>query len=370
MTDEDTPLDVADLRRRGLYDPEASDAPDRLELLRYVTARGATIEEVSAARSLGGLALALNLRPSRPFTLGEIVEDTDMEEATARQLLIAIGFPDDPALPITAEEAATVRLLAEARRLFGQNGTLQLARVAGQAMARIAETVVAGFRLEFEIPRRVSGAPYMEVVEEYFHVAQTLIPSFVRTLDALLRRQLIGVSERMWSTDEEYSAVTLERTVGFADLVGYTALTASASVRQLAEVLMTFDERTAGVVFRGNGQIVKTIGDEAMFVAEDPHDACRIAWDLVQAFGSDDTPPVRVGLATGRVLSVFGDLYGPDVNLAARLVSDAEPSTVVVSEAVRRATGNDLRFQPLAPRRLKGFADPVSLYLLTAPPEA
>ena len=61
-----------------------------------------------------------------------------------------------------------------------------------------------------------------------------------------------------------------------------------------------------------------------MFVTEDATDACRIALDLIEAAGGT-LPPVRVGLATGEMASVFGDLYGPDVNLAARLVGVADP---------------------------------------------
>ena len=59
--------------------------------------------------------------------------------------------------------------------------------------------------------------------------------------------------------------------------------------------------------------------------------------------------------------SVFGDLYGPDVNLAARLVGVAEPSTAVVSEATR-AAGGDFRFERLPPLTLKGFAEQTTAY--------
>jgi adenylate cyclase len=159
--------------------------------------------------------------------------------------------------------------------------------------------------------------------------------------------------------------VTLWRTVGFVDLVGYTEVTGSLSARELAAVLIDFDERTAQAVRQGNGQVVKMIGDEAMFVTEDPADACQIALDLVASFGEDKTPPVRVGLATGEMVSVFGDLYGPDVNLAARLVTVAEPKTVVVSQRTRDGTPGFL-FDALATRPLKGFPVPITPYRLVS----
>jgi adenylate cyclase len=116
-------------------------------------------------------------------------------------------------------------------------------------------------------------------------------------------------------------------------------------------------------VARGNGQIIKTIGDEAMFVAEDAANACRIALDLVGDFGRDRLPPVRVGLATGDMVSVFGDLYGPDVNLAARLVAAADPGSVVVSGQTRASAGEFL-FDTVPDLVLKGFPDPVTAYRL------
>jgi class 3 adenylate cyclase len=147
--------------------------------------------------------------------------------------------------------------------------------------------------------------------------------------------------------------------------VGYTTVAASLSLRELTDVLVEFDQRTSEIVAGCDGQIVKTIGDEAMFVTEDAENACRIALGLIDDAGGT-LPPVRVGLATGEMASVFGDLYGPDVNLAARLVGAAEPSTAVVAERVRSAAAG-FRFAALPPLTLKGFAGPTTAYRLAGP---
>jgi class 3 adenylate cyclase len=84
------------------------------------------------------------------------------------------------------------------------------------------------------------------------------------------------------------------------------------------------------------GRVVKLIGDEAMFMVEDPLAACALASAMVER----SPHPVRVGLACGPAVALHGDYYGPTVNLAARLVTAASPSTVVVSGEVKDAVGS------------------------------
>jgi adenylate cyclase len=359
------PFPPEELERLGLYDPKAADGAERLELIRYVLALGATIEEVAATSNLGELALDLDLRPRGPLTVGQVIEGLDIEWPTATRLLTALGMATDPDEAVTAEEAETIWLFVTSTGLLGEDAAVQLARVTGAAMAKVAETLVGNFRIQVEVPRRDAGVRYVDLVKEYSDIATSLLPAFVRSLDALLRQQILAVAKRMWSTDEEHSTVTLWRTVGFVDLVGYTEVAGSLSARDLATVLVDFDERTARAVRQGNGQVVKMIGDEAMFVTEEPGDACRIALNLVAAFAENQTPPVRVGLATGEMVSVFGDLYGLDVNLAARLVAVAEPDTVVVSQRTRDGAP-DFGFEALPARPLKGFPDPITSYKLVS----
>jgi adenylate cyclase len=358
--DRDDPACLGDL------DPAAQDDADQRELIRFAMSRGATSEQVAQARNLGELALDLTLRPRGALPLREVAASAGIDWPTTLRLMTAAGLPTDPDFHVTADEAASIRLLAGAHNdLLGDEATLQLARVTGNAMARLAETLVGVFRLQVELPRRAAGRPYVEVVKEYSELTETLLPSFVATLDAALRRQIVAVAERVWSTDPERSVVTVQRTVGFVDLVGYTTAAASLSLRELTHVLVEFDLRTSDIVAGGGGQIVKTIGDEAMFVTEHAGDACRIALALVDA-GGGTLPPVRVGLATGEMASVFGDLYGADVNLAARLVGAAEPSTALVSERVR-ASAPSFQFSARPPLTLKGFAEPATAYGLERP---
>ena len=100
------------------------------------------------------------------------------------------------------------------------------------------------------------------------------------------------------------------------------------------------------------------IGDEVMFSADTPAIAAEIALALVDAYAGDAAlPELRVGLALGPVLSFEGDLFGPTVNLASRLVNIARPGTVLISDelAVRLHDAPAFTLRSLRPLRLKGI---------------
>src|SRR5262249_53162457 len=75
-----------------------------------------------------------------------------------------------------------------------------------------------------------------------------------------------------------------------------------------------------------------------------PGDAAEIALRLTAPDRDrKGLPALRVGMAAGRVLTRFGDVYGPVVNLAARLTSLAKPGTALVDAELAAALGADGR---------------------------
>src|SRR5262249_42632138 len=61
-------------------------------------------------------------------------------------------------------------------------------------------------------------------------------------------------------------------TIGFADLVGFTARTQQLAEDELAAVVSRFETIAYDVVADHNGRVVKMIGDEVMFLADEPRD--------------------------------------------------------------------------------------------------
>src|SRR5438128_2146748 len=104
------------------------------------------------------------------------------------------------------------------------------------------------------------------------------------------------------------------------------------------------------------GRVVKTIGDEVMFIFDTPEVAVDVALRLVTVTGTD-VPPLRIGLARGPVLVRQGDCYGSTVNLASRIASVAKGGDVLVDTEVASAVTADSRFvvSSLGAIALKGF---------------
>ena len=100
------------------------------------------------------------------------------------------------------------------------------------------------------------------------------------------------------------------------------------------------------------------LGDEVLFVTGRPADAAEIALRLT---GPDrdrkGLPALRVGMAAGRVLTRFGDVSGPVVNLAARLTALAKPGTALVDAEVAAALRGEGRYrlQHRRPAAVRGY---------------
>jgi adenylate cyclase len=128
------------------------------------------------------------------------------------------------------------------------------------------------------------------------------------------------------------------RAVGFADLVSFTSLVRRMSERQLARVVQRFELIASDVITEHGGRVIKTVGDEVLFVHTDVAAASAIALDLVDAMAEDEIlPAVRVGLCHGRVVSRLGDIFGMTVNKASRITAVTPSGTVYVDEDMARA---------------------------------
>ena len=98
----------------------------------------------------------------------------------------------------------------------------------------------------------------------------------------------------LWRRLSRDAVPDLAVAIGFADLAGYTTLSAELDSDHLAEFVGRWEELAYDTVARHGGRVVKTIGDEVMFAGLSAQVA-RIAIALRDAAGEQRLPPVRAG---------------------------------------------------------------------------
>jgi class 3 adenylate cyclase len=203
-----------------------------------------------------------------------------------------------------------------------------------------------------------------------------------RNLELLLNVLPSAIVARLRDTPGVIADRFDECTVAFADIVGFTPHSATVTPDRLVEELNSVFSRFDDLVARFGVEKIKTIGDGYMViagapVARDHHVAaiCDLALamqgempDLNQRMGTDFL--LRIGINTGQVVAgVIGtskfsyDLWGDTVNVASRLEGNADPGTILVSQAVADEAGSSFSFLSLGDVALKGKG-PVPVFRL------
>src|SRR5580658_1653059 len=132
----------------------------------------------------------------------------------------------------------------------------------------------------------------------------------------------------------------------FTDLVGYTAL-AQENESLAIQVLSEQRQILRGTFGHYGGTEVETMGDGFLVEFSSALDATRCAVAIQSALrgrnaASDRPIQIRIGIHTGDVIHVEGDIQGDAVNVASRIEPRAEPGGVCVSESVYQLVRNKL----------------------------
>jgi adenylate cyclase len=313
-----------------------------------VTARRDLVE-----RLLGG---------PRTLRRREVARAVGISLLSARKLWRALGFPgvgDEVVAFTDADRDALERTVQMVRDgVLDEDTTIAMARALGQSTDRLVSWQMEAL-MEHLARQAATGARVHPV-----DVVDRLVDDFEKLLVYSWRRQMAAAVNRLSDSPESGA----ELTVGFADLVSYTRLSQRLEQRELSVLVQRFEGLAADVVTTGGGRVVKTVGDEVLFTAEDPVAAAVIALSISERMAVDDVvPDVRIGISHGPVLRSLGDVYGPTVNLASRLTALAQPGTVITDPRTGQALQDHPGILLVAQRRrqVRGFG--ILQPLLVAP---
>jgi adenylate cyclase len=291
----------------------------------------------------------------------EIAESAGVSLDQARRLWRALGFPDAANQnAFTAADRDALALVAQAVNETGVDfeTMLRLTRAVGQTVSRLADWEVATLSSAVEEFTERDGAS-SDLMRASVRLVEELGPRFDRLLVYSWRRHLAATVARIEAFASDQDEPATEATVGFADLVSFTALSNELGENELGELVEIFETRCSDVIADHNGRVIKTLGDSVLFLETDPVQAIDIALDIITVVGRDDRlPDVRLGIATGPVVLRMGDVYGPPVNLAARLTGVARRNRVIIDQRTAELLpAADFETRPLPARPLRGFGD-------------
>ncbi len=276
----------------------------------------------------------------RSLTRHQVAEQAGVPLDVAEELWGQLGFPHaaDDDVAFTPYDVEALRTTAELVELgvVDPDSQAALVRTWGHSYARLAEwqtSLLAGIALADDDPQTRLDELLTEV-----------LPRVGRLQDYIWRRHLENAAQRLLPT-AELPSVQVPQAVVFADIVDYTRQSKNLTESELVDLVEVFEDEVTRTVVAAGGRVIKTIGDEVLFVVDDVWAAVEVSLTLAARGDDEDDefPRVRVGLAHGPVTKRLGDVFGPTVNIAARLTSIARPGSVLVDRgAFDTLSGQDL----------------------------
>ena len=291
---------------------------------------------------------------------------------TGQQLADEVGIPFEEARlrwrslgfsAVGADVAAFTRADLDALRLtqrlleiglIDPDDESALVRTLGRSFARLAEW-------QMGLLGRVIDPDTMEL-DELGELMDEITPAIESLQSYVWRRHTLAAASRLLLAGDEREEVEGEAGttmgVGFADIVDYTRQSRSLSRSEVGRLVDHFEERALEIISARDGRIIKTIGDEILFVADRPEDIAAIGLGLTEETQHDaEFPEIRVGLAWGPALARLGDVLGPVVNVASRLTSTSRPGRVLVDRALADELGErgDFRLRRLRRTSVRGY---------------
>ena len=194
----------------------------------------------------------------------EVVEQAGVSLEVARELWRLLGFAeqDDDDVAFTQADVQALQYSHDLMKLgiLSPERQAALVRTWGRSFARLAEwqtRLLTEVALESDDP-----------VEQVTSLTEEVMPRLETLQNYVWRQHLAKASRRMMTTDSLGSDVT-RLAVAFVDIVGFTSQSKELSDVELVSWIEYFEAECSAVVNDHGGRVIKNIGDEVLFVADD-----------------------------------------------------------------------------------------------------
>lgn len=149
-----------------------------------------------------------------------------------------------------------------------------------------------------------------------------------------------------------------------ADLVDYSRAMEDDRDQAISMIRDLRSTHLEPVVDRFGGTLLKRMGDGWIFEFRDEGTAAKTALEVQRALALHDSIRLRIACHSGDLVRDDADFYGPSVNLAQRILTEAPPGGVMVSQEFFLQLPQALSsgFRDAGSFRLKNIAAPVTLH--------
>ncbi len=335
--------------------------------------RGHSLADIRRATEQGRLAFGyveelFGGEDQKRYTREEAAQETGLEPALIERVVASLGISPMHTDALTEDDLQLLRYVAAVLEAgLPLVAMLQLTRVYGQALARVADAEVRLFHMYVHEPLMRSGASGLETAEEMVALTQALLPLSSPVMDQVHQRYLQHFIEQdvvgHMESDLDGDSLDLGRlrvAIAFADLAGYTRLTEEVGELEAVDAVERFVEAVE-MTLPEDARVIKTIGDEVMVVGSDPSALTdwAVGFQRLQA----ERPLPRIGVHYGEALYRDGDYFGRDVNIASRVAARSAGGEVLVTRPVVEVGGSHLEFERIGEVRLKGFSESTEIFL-------
>jgi adenylate cyclase len=306
---------------------------------------------------LSGYDVCRRIRAEPATALLPVVLVTSLDPMQERVRGIDAGADDFLSKPINQPELfARVRSLLRVKSLQDEVG-------------RQADALKEwNFKLEQRVNEQVAQLQRLGQLKRFFspHVADAIVSAGEQSILAAHRREISYV---------------------FVDLRGFTAFTDAAEPEEVEAVLREYHAAMGGIASEYDATVDRFAGDGILIFFNDPlpiSEPGKRAATMALAMQARFAPlrerwstlgyslDLGIGIAQGfATLGAFGyegrwdySAIGGVVNLASRLSDEAHSGQILIDRRTRAALGEAAEVEPVGPLALKGYAQPVSAYIL------
>ena len=301
---------------------------------------------------------AVLLGGPRTYTRLDLAERTGSDPVSTARMWRSMGLPaaqDDEVAFTDADLSALARTeQTVADALIDERTLSAMTRMIGQSFARLAS-----WQGQLAVDVLGSHPELLTSEDQVVEFATRMLADLEHLQVYVWRRHLAAYLARVANvTVDDGASSERAAAVGFADISGFTRLTRRSTDAELIDLLDAFESTAQDVVSAHRGRIVKTIGDEVLFVADDARAGAEIALDLLDACAVEEgLPSLRIGVAAGPVVSRLGDVFGSTVNIASRLTSLSRPGWILVDRIMADALADspDYDLSSRRPESVRGY---------------